>query len=111
MLLNENGDRVWYERHYVEGDIVYPYGTTSQPGKVVAMKYRELPHLNEYAPKGKKVVEQLVLVRWLKNATRKKYGEESWRNSQRMCSFVLLVEEHQRKAKTLGKVLKEAQQL
>ena len=109
-MINENGDLVWYgsDSFWRLGDIIYRYCSPSQSGKVVNVRYRHIPHLDYQAATGKKCVEQEVLVRWLKPATRKKLGNESWQRSQIVNSLSGLIEDHERKASNFRKDLLSA---
>ena len=109
---NKDGDLEWFNRSHKVGDIVYRYSTTSQLGRVIEVAYEEIPHLTaSYAPAGKRVVSQQILVRWLKKATRKRFGEESWEQSHIMNSLVVLAESHRRKAEKFEQEISEAQKL
>jgi len=113
-VYNEDGDMVWFgmSSFYRVGDIVYQYASTSQIGKVVNVGYKEIPHLAAaYAPTGKKVVEQYVLVRWLKKATQKKLGVESWMRSCTMNSLAVLAESHRQKAEKFEQEIEKAEKL
>ena len=109
-IVNENGDLVWYAPYsfFENRDIIYRHSTTSQVGKVVDIRYRHIPHLDHYAADGKKTVEQEVLIRWLRPATRKRLGKESWHKSQGLNSLSTLIESHERKASKFRKDLLSA---
>ena len=110
--VNENGDRLWWGNHMEVGEVVYEKCSPARIGKIIEVDYEHLPHLDEYAEKGKKTVEQMIKVRWLKKGTIKAKGaEETWERAHLMWQLENLVEDHERKAKKQREDLEKAKAL
>lgn len=99
--LNDEGVYVYndYGRNWKVGDCVYPYGKTSQLGKIVDIRLKRSPNLDRWAPKQRTAafMEEVKIV-WLWETTRNKYGDD-WMPTAMFRSMSQLIADHERKAR------------